>query len=1140
MIATKNFRSISFILINIFFVILMSVSTNAEDDGGEELPVRLESERLIERYSGEEDTGDADFFVSNPETAIVPWSNITYQSFRNNNWEIYFVDNDISHPRRLTNNDYTDIHPNLSRGGTRIVFSSYRNGDYELFSMNTDGSNLVQLTFNNANDVNPQWSPDGTKIVFESYRDGQAEIYVMNANGGGLNRLTTHSEYDIGPSWSPNGEKIAFSSSRSGGFRIFTINVDGSGLTQLSTQPISLHPTWSPDGNQIAFDADGDGDGWQDLWVMNSDGSNQRAIFNPAGQQDTWARSWSPDGQYVSFTQISFIQYQGNWFWTKALIRGYNLTTNGIAHLSNHSLERDWNPSWQSTDITAPTSQVDSLEAYSPANGFRLFWDGTDFAESGIKGFDIQYRIGENGNWVEWKNGTTNISDAYSGTVGTLVQFRSRAYDQMYNYEPWPVNFDTETRFYTWDFSGTVVDNRGVPLSGIELNVNPSPWETSITDENGQYQTFLLQEGVHSLQIQNANYAPTIETDLLLDKVDSIYLQPLDNVVTNGNFESSNANILNWGTTGALPIDVTTEYFHTGTNSVKIGADCTALCLGGSENFQWADYAEIDLVTDNQGNLHLLWHGAILGETAYPYYSFRDIDGNWSDPLQLGNEFASDQHVGAFSPDGVLHVFWTNRDDEVFYTKRFTDGSWSETEIIFSNEGNVTDVVIDSDGNIFVLLQKFNVEAGLLQLTNNGNWKYTEIVDDQTRYAVMTIDSHDQIHFSWSVDLNSSSHRFPIYHQIRYPNGQLSQRESLFKNVDYFVPRAYELLVSEDDTIHLIWRASNELYHAYHTKDGDWTNPFRLPKSHSTPNAVIDSQGILHLANNDRGGNEGVYYRRWRPDSGWEAPFTITSEYPHRVPSVALDQNDVVHLTWTEGAWDGVKYRSTTRADSTQTGILEQSVSIPQSMSNPTLSFMTKAIRDVSADSSGLKVFINNQEVSYSTQSVSIGPIWTQYWVDMTPWQGQTVDVTFHFHQESGDVLSGVIVDEISLGSSYPDIWSQLISSIEHGVPNELFELTVVYGNQSSLPVVDGSIAVNLPPNVEFQSSNIAPTSIDPLIWDVGDLPSNSNSSPIVITVKIDQDAPFFNTLEISSEIYSNNQELQTNNKITTLRQWKY
>ncbi|HFQ92795.1 MAG TPA: hypothetical protein ENK32_02210, partial [Anaerolineae bacterium] len=329
------------ILLGLGLIIVIASAKFVPANAQQALPPRLSREAIPYLSRQQDQTTGTAQTIQSVET--LPWSKVAFQSYRDGNWNIYIGNDDGSGQTRLTNSGATEIQPHLNRGNTQIVFAR-KDGDYEIIKMNADGSGQIALTANNADDGNPAWSPDGTKIVFESYRDGQAEIYVMNANGTGQTRLTTHGDFDGMPAWSPDGTKIAFVSRRTGGYRIWVMNADGSNQMQISTQPYSLRPQWSPDGTQIAFDADSDGDGWQDLWRMNADGSNQLEVFDPGGDQDVWTGSWSPDGRYISFTKIFFVQYQGSWYWNDAYLDAWDSVSFNTIRLSQNG--RDWTPRW--------------------------------------------------------------------------------------------------------------------------------------------------------------------------------------------------------------------------------------------------------------------------------------------------------------------------------------------------------------------------------------------------------------------------------------------------------------------------------------------------------------------------------------------------------------------------------------------------------------------------------------------------------------------------------------------------------------------------------------------------------------------------------------------------------------------------
>ena len=84
--------------------------------------------------------------------------------------------------------------------------------------------------------------------------------------------------------------KIVFQDQPGGS--IYLMNADGSGLRRLTS---GIEPALSPDGTQVAF---GRWDEPRGLWLINTDGSNERLVF---GGNRVRSPSWTPDGQSVVF-----------------------------------------------------------------------------------------------------------------------------------------------------------------------------------------------------------------------------------------------------------------------------------------------------------------------------------------------------------------------------------------------------------------------------------------------------------------------------------------------------------------------------------------------------------------------------------------------------------------------------------------------------------------------------------------------------------------------------------------------------------------------------------------------------------------------------------------------------------------------
>ena len=157
---------------------------------------------------------------------------------RDGDLDIYTMDANGKHVRRLTNELGYDGGPFWSYDGKHIVYRAYHpqtekeKSDYigllkqnlirpttlEIWVMNADGSNKRQVTHNGKANFAPYFFPDGKRILFASNMDDPKgrnfDIYKINVDGSGLERITFNDTFDGFPMFSPDGKKLVFASNR--------------------------------------------------------------------------------------------------------------------------------------------------------------------------------------------------------------------------------------------------------------------------------------------------------------------------------------------------------------------------------------------------------------------------------------------------------------------------------------------------------------------------------------------------------------------------------------------------------------------------------------------------------------------------------------------------------------------------------------------------------------------------------------------------------------------------------------------------------------------------------------------------------------------------------------------------------------
>ncbi|KAL0485378.1 Tol-Pal system protein TolB [Acrasis kona] len=139
----------------------------------------------------------------------------------------------------------------------------------------TTGQIIKNLTSSDYYEAEGTLSPDGNTIVFTSTRDGDLELYTMDTNGDNVKRLTYTPGYDGGAFFSHDGKKIVWRANRPRGSQLGNyLDLLKLGLVEPVNYPM-------------------------DIYIMNSDGSNQKKLTNIGGAN--FAPSFLPDDSGIIF-----------------------------------------------------------------------------------------------------------------------------------------------------------------------------------------------------------------------------------------------------------------------------------------------------------------------------------------------------------------------------------------------------------------------------------------------------------------------------------------------------------------------------------------------------------------------------------------------------------------------------------------------------------------------------------------------------------------------------------------------------------------------------------------------------------------------------------------------------------------------
>jgi imidazolonepropionase-like amidohydrolase/Tol biopolymer transport system component len=151
-------------------------------------------------------------------------------------------------------------------------------------------------------------SPDGKELVFDLLGD----VYLLPIAGGEAKAIASGVAWQMQPRWSPDGKRIAFTSDAGGGDNLWVMDRDGANARAVTKETFRLlnSPAWSPDGEYFAGHKHftsrrslGAGEIW--LYHVATGGDGLQLTTKHSEQKDVGEPAFSPDGRYVYYSYDS-------------------------------------------------------------------------------------------------------------------------------------------------------------------------------------------------------------------------------------------------------------------------------------------------------------------------------------------------------------------------------------------------------------------------------------------------------------------------------------------------------------------------------------------------------------------------------------------------------------------------------------------------------------------------------------------------------------------------------------------------------------------------------------------------------------------------------------------------------------------
>jgi uncharacterized repeat protein (TIGR01451 family) len=208
-----------------------------------------------------------------------------------------------------------------------------------------------------------------------------------------------------------------------------------------------------------------------------------------------------------------------------------------------------------------------------------------------------------------------------------------------------------------------------------------------------------------------------------------------------------------------------------------------------------------------------------------------------------------------------------------------------------------------------------------------------------------------------------------------------------------------------------------------------------------------------------------------------------------------------------------IRYQTTGGAGESGTATLSQSLTIPAGRDAPVLCLLHRQRMTQPNGATGLRVTLSDGVTTTLLLSATESGGRVPAYADVQPWAGQQVTVTVGLLQAAGEPYARLYLDEVTLGSAYPDLWVSK-SGPPLALPGKQVTFEIRYGNRAGVEAAGVTLTDVLPSGLSFVSADPPPDDLSPSPrWTIDSLPAHSGPFTVILTAAVAPDAPMMRTL---------------------------